>query len=317
VFVRRSVIAFVLLFASAAQAAWPERPVTLVVPFAPGGITDILARLTAERLGAALKTNFVVENQVGGAGVIATERVARADPDGYTLLFSTISQIAIAPFTHKISYDPIRDFKPISIVATSPFVVTVSNSFPASTLSEFIAHVKGKPGQLAYASAGPGSLTHISSALFLKRAGLDMIHVPNRGVAPAFNDLLAGNVQMVSATPVELKPFLDSNKIKLLGSSGPVRSKDMPDVPAIAEIFPSHSVVTWNGVLAPARTSQPIIDALSREIMAAVRSPDVQARLSRLGVDPVGSTPAEFEQVIAADTERWRTIVRDMGLQTQ
>lgn len=315
---RQFTFTLALLMTSVAQAApWPERPVVLVVPFAAGGITDVLARLTAERLQTVLKQSFVVENQVGGAGIIATERVARAEPDGYTLLFSTISQISIAPFTHKISYDPIRDFKPVSIVATTPFVITVGKSFPASNLKEFIAHVKARPGQLTYGSAGPGSLTQISSAVFLKRAGLDMVHVPYRGIAPAFADLVAGNIHMMSASPVELKPFLESDTVKPLALSGAERSNVLSGLPAIAELLPGHSIITWNGVLAPAKTPQAIIDVLSREIMAAEKSPEFRERLAKLGVEPVVHTPEEFAKTIAADTHRWRDIVRDMGLQVQ
>jgi tripartite-type tricarboxylate transporter receptor subunit TctC len=304
------------LIATSASASWPERPVTLVVPFAPGGITDTLARITAERLQTAFSRPFVVENQAGAAGVIATERVSRAEPDGYTLLFATITQIAVAPFTHKITYDPVRDFKPVSIVATSPFVVTTDAAFPANTLPEFIAYVKASPGQLTYGAAGMGSLSHVASAVFLKRAGLDMTMVPYRGLALAFNDLLGGNVKMVSATPVELKPFIESKKLKPLGSSGPKRSAVLPDVPAIAEFFPGHDVVTWNGVVAPAKTPQPIIDALAREIIAAQNDPEFEKRLKQIGVDPAVVTPAEFEKRIAADLDYWRKLIPDMGLQS-
>src|SRR5688500_2515668 len=165
---RYVLVAAVLAVSSAAQAAWPERPVTLVVPFAAGGITDVVARLTAERLQSAFKQNFVIENRVGAAGVIATEHVARAAPDGYTLLYSSISQIAIAPFTHKVSYDPVKDFQPIAMTIVTPFFIAVSNSFPANTLDEFISYVKTRPGQLTYGSSGPGGPTHINSAVMLK-----------------------------------------------------------------------------------------------------------------------------------------------------
>src|SRR6202790_854837 len=199
-----------------ANAAWPERPVALLVPFAPGGISDVLARLTAERLQAELNRTFIVENEPGAAGIIAAQRVARSQPDGYTLFFSTISQIAIAPFTHRIDFDPIKDFKPISIVATKPFIITVGETFPARTLSEFAAYVRSNPGRLTVGSAGSGSLTHLASEVFLKSAGLSMIHVPYKGIAPAFTDLLAGHIDMLSASPVELRPYFGTDKVKLL-----------------------------------------------------------------------------------------------------
>src|ERR1700733_8989625 len=300
-----------------ANAAWPERPVTLIVPFAAGGITDTLARITAARLQASFGQAFIVENQTGAAGSIATEHVARAEPDGYTLLFSTLTQIAVVPLTNKVAYDPIKDFKPVSIIATSPFVLTTDADFPARTLAEFISYVKARPGQFTYGSAGAGSLSHISAAVFLKRAGLDMTMVPYRGLAPAFDDLLGGSVQLVSATPVELQPFLHSEKVRLLASSGATRSASLPDVPAVAEMFPGHEVVTWNGVHAPAQTPQAVIDTLARAIMAAEQDKDFAARLQQIGVDPAVVTPDQFEKRIAAETDYWHKIVAELGLQAQ
>lgn len=312
---KRIFLFLVLLFPSTVQAAWPERPVTLIVPFAAGGITDLLARITAERLSTAFHEPVVVENIVGAAGTIATERVARAKADGYTLLFATITQIAVAPYLNKITYDPIRDFKPVAIVATSPFVITVNADFPADNLEQFIAYAKKQPGKLTYGTAGAGSLSHLSSAVFLKRAGLDMIMVPYKGVAPAFNDLLGGTVNMVSATPVELKPFIESKKLKFLASSGAKRSTIMPNVPAVAETFPGHDIETWNGVVVPSGTPQPIIDALAKEILAAENDPAFVARLKTLGVDPIKVAKDDFAALIAKNMAEWRTRVTEMGLQ--
>src|SRR6267378_973480 len=303
--------------ARAAQAAWPERPVVLVVPFAAGGITDLLARITAERLQTAFRQTFIVENQLGAAGVVAADRVARAAPDGYTLLFTPVFQVTMAPFTHIIKFDPVKDFAPVAIVASSPFVITVGASVPARTLGEFIAYVKVRPGQVPFASAGAGSLTHVSSAAFIHSAGLDMIHVPYKGLAPAFTDLLGGQIAMLSATPVELKPYLESGKVKPLAVTGRERSPQLPAVPTIAETLPSPPVVTYNGLLAPARTPGDIIDALSRELMAAERSPEFLERLSRLGAEPLVNTPAEFARIIAADTELWRDLVRELGIKAE
>jgi tripartite-type tricarboxylate transporter receptor subunit TctC len=297
-----------------ASAAWPERPVVVLVPFAAGGITGVLARVTAERLQAAFGRSFVVENEPGAAGVVAAQRVARSQPDGYTLFFSTISQIAIAPFTHKIDFDPIKDFKPISIIATTPFIVTVGKSFPASSLAEFAGYVRSKPGQLTFGSAGTGSLTHLASAVFLKSAGLSMVHVPYKGVLPAFSDLLAGHIEMLSASPVEPRPYFGADTVKLLAVTGAKRSRYLPDVPAVSEQFPAPEVVTWNGLLAAARTPADVIDALSREIGAAERSPEFQKRLTDLGVEPEFNSPDEFARIIATDHERWRGIIGGLGL---
>lgn len=299
------------------QAAWPERPVTLIIPFAAGGITDLLARITAERLSDAFGKPFVVENVVGAAGTLATSKAARAKPDGHTLLFVTTTQITVAPFINKIDYDPARDFRPVALVATSPFVAAVGVDFPADNIETFVAYVKKHPGELTYGTAGAGSLSHLSTAVFLKRAGLDMIMVPYKGVAPAFNDLLAGTVHMVSATPVELKPFIDSGKLKFIASSGARRSELMPNVPAIAEVYPGHDVETWNGIVAPSGTPPDIIDALAREITMAEDDPGFTARLKTLGVDPVRVAKDVFAAVIARDTEAWRKRVSEMGLQLQ
>jgi tripartite-type tricarboxylate transporter receptor subunit TctC len=312
-----AVLAVSIALPTLAQAAWPERPVVVLVPFAPGGINDVLARLTAERLQAAFGRSFVVENEPGAAGILAASRVARAQPDGYTLFFSTISQIAIAPFTHKIDFDPLKDFKPISIVATTPFVITVGKSFPASSLAEFAVYVRSRPGQLTFGSAGTGSLTHLASEVFLKSARLSMVHVPYKGVLPAFTDLLAGHVEMLAASPVELRPYFGTDTVKLLAVTGAKRSRYLPDVPAVAEQFPAPEVVTWNGLLAPARTPPDVIDALSRELGAVERNPEFRKRLTDLGVDPEIDSPDEFARIIAADHERWREIIRDLGLKVQ
>jgi tripartite-type tricarboxylate transporter receptor subunit TctC len=304
-------------FPGGVQAAWPERPVTLIVPFAAGGITDLLARITAERLSGAFGTTFVVENVVGAAGTLATGKAARARPDGHTLLFATTTQITVAPLVNKIDYDPVRDFKPVAIVATSPFVIAVSADFPADNLAQFVAHVKTQPGRLTYGAAGVGSLSHLSTAMFLNRAGLDMIMVPYKGIVPAFNDLLGGTVHMVSATPVELKPFIDAGELKFIAASGATRSAVMPNVPTIAEAYPGHDVETWNGIIAPSGTPADVIDTLTREISAAENDPEFTGRLKTLGVDPSRVAGEAFAAVIAKDTEEWRKRVSEMGLQIQ
>jgi tripartite-type tricarboxylate transporter receptor subunit TctC len=301
-----------------ASAAWPERPVTLVVPFAPGGITDILARMTAERLQTALKQPFVVENVTGASGLIATQRVARAQPDGYTLYFATLSQIVISPLMQKIDVDPIKAFRPVSIVGSSPFIVVLRNSFPASTLSEFIAAVKPKPGQYNFASAGVGTLTHLSSAMLLRSAGVDMVHIPYRGVAPAFAALLGDQADMLSVSPVEVRPYVDSGKLKFLAVTSEQRLKAFPNIPAITEALPkAPPVITWNGILAPVDTPREIIDVLSREIMAAEKSPEFRDGLGKIGIDPVVHTPDDFAKQISGEMQQWRSIISALGLQAQ
>jgi tripartite-type tricarboxylate transporter receptor subunit TctC len=311
------VVGATLMTAGAAHAAWPERPVTVVVPFAPGGIADVVARITAEWLGNAFKQPFIIENQGGAGGIIAAERVAKARPDGYTLMATPIFQITMAPFTRDVTFDPVRDFKPIAATAQSPFVITVGGSFPANTLSEFIDYVKGKPGQLSFGSAGTGSLSHVAAAVFLKSAGLNMIHVPYRGLAPALTDLLAGNISMLAPSPVEIKPYLDSGKVKPLGVTSTERSAQLPNVPTIAETLKSPPVVTYNGLLAPGRTPEDVVTTVAREIGKAAKDKAFLERLEKVGVEPMLSTPQEFAKVIAADTEFWRHTARELNLKTQ
>jgi tripartite-type tricarboxylate transporter receptor subunit TctC len=285
-----------------AVAAWPERTITLVVPFAPGGITDVVARVTAERLNERLKQPVIVENVVGAVGTIATARVARGDADGYTLLIGTPAQISIAPFMYNISYDPIRDFAPISVIATSPFVITVGSSVPVATLQELIALAKQKPGQITFGSAGLGSLSHLVAAQFAKTAGITLTHVPYKGIAPAFQDLVGNHIAMMSPSPVELRPFLAQGTLKPLAVTDTKRSAMVPGVPAISEILPSKAVVTWNGLLAPVKTPAAVVALLSAEIRAAEQDPIFLEKLARIGVDPIVHMPRDFERLIAEDT---------------
>jgi tripartite-type tricarboxylate transporter receptor subunit TctC len=313
----RLVLAAATSLAAAAQASWPERPVTMLVPFTAGGITDVLARTLADRLQTALNHPFVVENLPGGAGVVAAERVLRAQPDGHTLLFTPIFQITMAPFTHTVRFDPVKDFRPIAAVASSPFVITVGAGVPAESLAELIAYVKQKPGEIAYGSAGLGSLTQVSSALFIRSAGLDMIHVPYKGLSQAFTDLLGGQIAMMSASPVEIKPYLNAGKVRPLAVTGAARSRQLPGVPTVVETLKSPPVITINGLVASAGVPQEVVDTLSREIVATEKSPAFADRIDKLGAEPMVTTPAEFARIIADDTELWRDLVRDLGLKPQ
>ena len=308
----RAAVAASVLFTTAAQAAWPERPVTIVVPYAAGGLSDVMARLTAAQLQASFKQTFVVQNDVGAAGTIGANNVAKAKPDGYTLFFGPIALFTLSPLTMKVNYDANKDFVPVSIVASTPFVITVNETFPAKTLKEFIAEVKKKPGGYTYASAGAGSTTHAASVLFLKTAGLDMVHVPYRGVGPAFTDLIAGNVQMLSASPVELKPHAGSTKVRPLGISSKERSRHLPDVPTVSETLPTPFVATYNGILAPSGTPPEIVGAISKVLVTAVKGPDFSGKLLAVGVEPQGSTPEEMKQAIVTDFETWVGVKDDI-----
>ena len=272
--------------------------------------------MTAEHLQRTFKQSFIIQNETGAGGIIGAANAARAKPDGYTLFFAPIALLTLSPLTTKVNFAT-SDFEPISIVASSPFVVTVGKDFPASSISEFISEVKKKPGIYTYASAGAGSATHVASLLFLKSAGLDMVHAPYRGVGPAFTDLIGGQVQMLSASPVELKPFIGSDKVKPLAISSKQRSKYLPDVPAIIETLPSPFVATYNGLMAPKNTPKEIIDMISAEIVAAEKTPEFLERLSKIGVEPSGTTSQEMAEEIAADMQRWRAVANDVAPKEQ
>jgi tripartite-type tricarboxylate transporter receptor subunit TctC len=307
-----------LVGSSAAQAAWPERPVTVVTPYAAGGIADVVARLTAERLQSGLKSTFVVENQPGAAGIAAPERVAKATPDGYTLISTPIFQLTTAKFGHKVSFDGLRDFTPISAVASAPFVITVGESFPGNTLADFIAYVKKNQGKLTFGSAGVGSTTHAAAVLVLKAAGLDMVHVPYRGVAPAFTDLLGGQILMLAASPVELKPYLESKKVKPLAVVDRKPSRFLPGVPSVNETLKDcPPAVTYNGLLGPANLPKDVVETLSREFVAAGKNPEFVQRVTNVGLEPMLSTPEEFAKLIAADAAQWAPIMPSLVTKPQ
>jgi tripartite-type tricarboxylate transporter receptor subunit TctC len=285
------------------------------VPFPPGGLTDGIARLLGQRLGESLGTQFVIENMGGAAGAIAASSVARAPIDGYTLLLASLTQIGIVPALEHVSYNARIDFAPISNVASAPFVLMVNPQSPARTLAEFVDHVRARPGQITYASAGVGSLSHLSMALFLQRAGIDMIHVPYKGGAPAITDLVGGHVAAYFGTRTDAVQQFVAGTIRLLAVSGESRSAQFPDVPTIAESgYPGFRTVTWNGLMAPARTPKPIIDKLADEVQRAIGDHAFARSLANIGVDPIGDSPEEFAATIAADIPVWAEAVRIAGV---
>jgi tripartite-type tricarboxylate transporter receptor subunit TctC len=309
------VAATVLVLAtSAAQAAYPERTVTIITPFAPGGIADVVARLTAERLQSVLKQNFVVENVSGAGGTAGPERVAKIAPDGYTLMSTPIFQLTTAKYAHAVSFDE-NTFKPISGVASAPFAITVNESFPGKTLADFIAYVKANPGKLSFGSAGAGSTTHVAAVMVLKAAGLDMVHVPYRGVAPAFTDLLAGHVVMVAGSPVELKPYMESGKLKALAVLDSKPSPFLPGVPLVtATLKDCPPAVTYNGLLGPKGLPQDVVDTLSNVLVEGRKSEEFKKRFSNVGLEPLLTTSGEFEKLFAADAKIWNDIMPTLGL---
>jgi tripartite-type tricarboxylate transporter receptor subunit TctC len=302
----------------AAGQSYPSHPVTIVVPFAAGGNTDNIARLVAQRFGEKLGQQFIVEDRPGAAGAIAAEFVARATPDGHTLFMATVPQIAIVPAMHKARYEPIKDFAPISAIGTNPFVLALNKDVPVKTIAEFIAYVRAQPQKLTYGSGGVGSLNHLSMALFLKRAGLDMIHVSYKGNAPAMADLVAGHVPVMLSTLSDALPQAAAGAIRLIGVSSDQRVPQIPDVPTIAESgFPGFRTLTWNGLLAPAGTPNGIIEQLAKQSAGAAKDHNFGERLARLGVDPLGNSPREFAAMIAADIAIWREAEKIAGVSEQ
>ena len=304
------------LLGSAAEAAYPERVVTVVVPFPPGGLTDVLARVTAERLAKTLDRPFIIENRPGAAGLLAADHVKKAAPDGYTLLFTPIFQLTIAPYLNAgLGINPEKDFRPIGASGTTPMVITVGGSIPADTLADFIAYARARLGKLTYASAGAGSLSHFASALVLRQAGLDVVHVPYKGLAQAFSDVLAGHVAMITASPVEIMPHLQTKKVRALAVTGATRSQFLPDVPTVADTLKGIApVVTHNGLLAPAGTPQTVVDTISKALLAAAEDSDFRERVTKTGLEPIRNTPEEFARMISDGTRNWADVVKDLKL---
>jgi tripartite-type tricarboxylate transporter receptor subunit TctC len=312
--IRRCVVFAAVVFCSAVFAqSWPQRPVKVIVPFVAGGNTDNQARIVSERLAAALGQPFVVENRVGAGGAIAAEFVAKSPADGYTLFFAASPQFSL-PLLQKVTFDPYRDFAPISIVGTNPFVLGIHASVPARTLKEFVEYARAHQGQLNFASAGAGTTTHLTGALFLARAGVRMTHIPYKGGAQAVSDLVGGQVHMYFGNASELIQHSKSGKITLLGVSSEKRAPQLPEVPAIAETYPGFRSLTWNGYLAPTGTPAPIIQRLAQEVAKAVREPATAERLRSIGVEPVGNTPEEFAEYLRKDAPVWRDAVKAAGI---
>jgi tripartite-type tricarboxylate transporter receptor subunit TctC len=307
----------VLLGPAAAQAqdAYPSKPVRLILPFPPGGGTDILGRLVAERLSARLGQPVVTENRGGAGGNLGAEAAAHSAPDGYTLLLAAPT-LAISPSLYaKLSYDPLKDLAPISLVATVPNVMITHPSVPASTLQEFIALAKAKPGEMNFGSGGSGTSNHLGGELFNIVAGVKLVHVPYKGVNLAMNDAMAGNIQLVLIGIPAAAPHIKAGKLRALAVLAPQRSAALPEVPTAAEAgLPDLDVTTWYGLLAPAATPPPIIARLNAEIVRTMREPELNERLAAMAVDPVTSTPEEFAVYIRQEAAKWGEVVRKAGL---
>ncbi|HSC63980.1 MAG TPA: tripartite tricarboxylate transporter substrate binding protein [Caldimonas sp.] len=312
----KSVLAIVLLAlcgAAVAQGAYPARPVTLVVPFPPGGGTDTGARIVAQKLGAKWGQTVIVENKGGAAGMIGADMVAKAKADGYTLLMGNIGTQAINPSLYKkMPYDAATAFVPVSLVAELPLAMMVNPAVPAKTAREFIALAKSEPGKLSYSSSGAGGAPHLAAEMFKEATGTFIVHVPYRGGGPAIGDLLAGHVQLSFMTVLEASGHIKAGKLRALAVTGSQRVPALPEVPTLAEAaLPGFNSISWIGVLAPAGTPKEIVDKVSSDIREVLRSDDVKLKLIELGAVPAGTTPAQFQAMIDSDRKRYEQVIKD------
>ena len=298
-----------------AQEAWPSRPIRFILPFPPGGGTDILGRLIAERLSAGLGQPVVTENRGGAGGNVGAEAAARSAPDGYTIVLVAPS-LAISPTLYsKINYDPVKDFAPVSLVATVPNVMITQASLPVLTLQDFIAFAKAKPGTLNFGSGGAGTSNHLAGELFNLVTGAKLVHIPYKGVNLAMQDVLAGNVHLVFIGIPAAAPHIKAGKLKALALVAPQRSSALPDVPTVAEAgLRDFEVTTWYGVLAPAGTSRTIVNRLNLELVKIMHSPELKEKLAATGTEPHTSTPEEFAAYIKSEIAKWGDVVRKAGV---
>jgi len=302
---------------SHASGEWPARPVTIIVPFVAGGNTDMMARLAAERLAAKFGHPFVIENIGGAGGVIAASQVARAAPDGYTLLFGAGSQLTLAPLVQKITYDPDKDLIPVTEFGTGPQILGVKADLPVNTLPEFIDYAKAHPGRLSYAGVGIQTVTAIAAGVLKARAGLDMTLVPYKGGVQAVGDLIAGHVDMYFGNASEMLPHLDSGKIRLLAVATSKRIPQAPSLPTVAETLPGFQYGSWNGFMVPAKTPKEVIDKLVEGSIEAVNTPSVREKLVQSGIVPGGTTPDQVVERFKADKKAFAEAVAIMGLKPE
>src|SRR5258706_15514388 len=316
----KAVIALAALaFATPAFAAdddYPTRTVKIVVPFAPGGSTDVVARILADKLGAELKQTFIVDNRAGASGNIGADAVAKAQADGYTLLMGTTGVLSINAHLYKdMPFDPARDLAPVAYTSLITNILVVNPGVPARNVAELIALAKGKPGSLTFASSGAGSSTHLSGELFKSLAGVDILHVPYRGSSQALIDLMAGQVTMLFDNAPSSLPFVEQGKLRALAVTSTRRLPDLPDVPTLDEAgIAGYESLSWSGLVAPAATPRAIVAKLNAAIERILKMEDVRRRFAEMGVEPVGGTPEEFAAHIRAESDKWGKLIRSANI---
>src|SRR5262245_16758006 len=316
--IRGILCALALAFATAAGAqTYPTKPLRLVIPFPPGGSNDVVGRMIAFQLSDRLGKSVVVDNQGGAGGIIGTEAVARANPDGYTLLLISVAH-AFGSSMYKLPYDPIGAFAPVSILGTGPVALCVNAKLPVSTLADLIALAKSKPGELNYATAGVGSFQHLSSALFKLQSGLDIVHIPFKGGGPAMADVVAGNTQIVIGSLIQMLPQINTGRLKILGVGSEKRVPALPNVPTISEAgVPGYEATNWWGVVAPAGTPRPVIDKLHKEISVLLASGETKKRFETEGGEAVQMSSDDFGKFIVSETAKWAKVVKEAGIKPE
>jgi tripartite-type tricarboxylate transporter receptor subunit TctC len=314
----RIIAALLMVFCAAANAQdeYPNRPVRIVVPFAPGGSTDVVARILADKLGTEFKQSFIVENRAGAGGNIGADAVAKAAPDGYTLLMGTTGVLAINKYLYKeMAFDPDRDFTPVSYTSLITNILVVNPQVPAKTVPELLKLAKSEPGRLTFASSGSGSSTHLSGELFKSMAGVDILHVPYKGSSQALLDVIAGQVTMLFDNAPSSLPFIEQGKLRALAVTSSKRLANLPDVPTIDESgVKGYESLSWSGIVAPAGTPRRVIDKLNAAIEKILRDPDVKQRFVGLGVEPVGGPPEAFARHVRAESEKWAKVVKTANI---
>jgi len=308
-----------LLTCPVAHAAYPDRPLRLIVPFPPGGGNDILARAVGQRLTGTLGQQIIVDNRGGAGGMIGGQLAATAAPDGYTLFLGSLGSLAHNPaLKPNLPYDPPRDFAAVSLLATSPFILVVHPSVPAQSVKDLIALARAKPGTLNFASAGTGSSLHMTGELFRHVTGVNIVHVAYKGTAPALTDLLGGQVQLMFSTMPPPLPHVKTGKLRALGVTSLKRSKAAPEVPTVAESgVPGFEVENWQGIVVQSKTPRVIVDRLNGEIIKALAQPAMTDMLNAQGLDAASSTPAAFDRMIRAEIEKWRKLVQATGIKVE
>ena len=318
---RIAVLIAAALFAGAAIAAtaYPDRPVRLMLPFPPGGPSDIVGRMFAQKLGESFGQQVVIDNRGGAAGTIACEIATNAAPDGYTLLQATVGTMSINPGLYqKLPYEPLRDFAPISLLTETPYLLIVNPNVPAKSVKELVALARSQPGKMNFASGGVGTGNHFSGELFRMLAGIDVVHSPYKGSGVGMNDVLAGQVQMMFINLLPAMPFVANGRLRGLGVTSAKRSIAAPDIPTIAESgFAGYQSTSWHGIVAPAKTPAPILRQLHAELAKITQQPDVKKRMAGQGTDVIGSTPEEFRKVIQTESVKWANVIKTAGIKPE